>query len=282
MSDFDYNESSRARGGVSRGFITDDTPLNVYTPKNTITLGGYAETSFSTPNVNAYGRPIDTIYDKSTRDGSAFYTQADVHLSSGTSSTYNLPDTPHINPSSRPGDNIGNLRDQIAAGEAAAAKTALVNKYYQSIAEDYKSLNLPEKIPYDQFVVGKDGKTLYWKPEEDKVIPLISKRGGGFLALNTLASKYGNGETETIRTSMGLENYNLKTRKTGKLSPTVEENVQQVYDILPAEDADITPVVADHTIASTEIATKALDEELTPEQSAALGTIDDPPLISSG
>ena len=41
---------------------------------------------------------------------------------------------------------------------------------------------------------------------------------------------------------------------------------------------DITPVVADHTKGSVEIATEALDEELTPEQSAALGTIDDPPL----
>ena len=36
--------------------------------------------------------------------------------------------------------------------------------------------------------------------------------------------------------------------------------------------------MADHAIASIEIATKALDEELTPEESAALGTIDDPPL----
>ena len=85
MSDFDYNESSRARGDVARGFITDDTPLKVYTPNDTITPGGYAETSFSTQNVDAYGRPIDTLYDKSIRDGSAFDTQADVHISSGTS-----------------------------------------------------------------------------------------------------------------------------------------------------------------------------------------------------
>ena len=137
---------------------------------------------------------------------------------------------------------------------------------------------LPEKIPYDQFEVGRDGKTLYWTPEEGKVIPLRNNRGGGFLTLGTLASKYGNGGTDAIRTSMGLKDYNSKTRKTGKLSPKGEKNVQHAYDILPDEDVDITPVVADHTIASVEIATKALDEELTPEQSAALGTIDDPPL----
>ena len=277
MSDFDYNESSRARGDVARGFITDDTPLNVYTPNDTITPGGYAETSFSTQNVDAYGRPIDTLYDKSTRDGSAFDTTADVYSSDGTSVS-TLPDPPLITPSTEPGGNIGNLRDEIAAAEAAAAKTALVNEYYQSIAEDYEGLPLPKKIPYDQFKIGEDGKALYWTPEKGKVIPLRNNRGGGFLALSTLASKYGDGGTNAIRTSMGLEDYNSKTRKTGKLSPKVEKNVRHARDILPAENVDITTVVVDHAIASAEIATKALDEELTPEQSAALGTIDDPPL----
>ncbi|KAK3758960.1 hypothetical protein RRG08_024284 [Elysia crispata] len=277
MSDFDYNESSRARGDVARGFITDDTPLNVYTPNDTITPGGYAETSFSTQNVDAYGKPIDTLYDKSTRDGSAFDTSVDFHISSRTSID-TLPDPSRITPSTRPGDNIMNLRDEITAADRAAAKTALVNEYYQSIAEDYKGLPLPEKIPYDQFEVGRDGKTLYWTPEEGKVISVINTRGGGFLALSTLASKYGNGGTEAIRESMGLKKYDSKTRKTGKLSPKCEEAVQHAYDITPDEDVDITPVVADHMKGSVEIATEALDEELTPEQSAALGTIDDPPL----
>ena len=245
MEDFDAFD----RPGGARGAIFDNTPLDVYTPDDTITTGGSAETSFSTQNVDAYGRPIDT-----------------------------LPDPPRITPSFRPGDNIGNLRDEIIAAELAASKTALVNKYYKSIAEDYKGLPLPEKIPYDQFEVGRDGKTFYWTPEEGKVIPLRNNRGGGFLSLATLASKYGNGGTDAIRTSMGLKDYNSKTRKTGKLSPKVEKNVQHAYDILPAENVDITPVVADHTIASVEIVTKALDEELTPEQSAALGNIDDPPL----
>ena len=146
------------------------------------------------------------------------------------------------------------------------------------IAEDYEGLPLPKKIPYDQFEVGEDGKTLYWTPKEGKVISLRNNRGGGFLALSTLVSKYGDGGTNAIRTSMGLENYNAKTRKTGELSPKVEKNVRHARDILPAENVDITTVVVDHAIASAEIATKALDEELTPKQSAALGTIDDPPL----
>ena len=272
MADFDFNESRRARVDVARGAFADDTPLNVYTPNDTITPGGYAETSFSTQNVDVYGRPIDTLYDKSTRDGSAFDTPADVHLSSGTSVS-TLPDPPLISPSTEPGGNIGNLRDEIAA-----AKTALVNKYYRSTAEDYKGLTLPKKIPYDQFEVGRDGKTLYWTPEEGKVISIISSRGGGFLALGTLASKYGNGGTDAIRKSMGLKEYDSNTRKTGELSPKGKNKVQHASDILPAENVNITPNVADQAAASAEIATEALDEELTPEQSAALKTIDDPPL----
>ncbi|KAK3741019.1 hypothetical protein RRG08_005709 [Elysia crispata] len=258
------------------GFNTDKTPLVDYTHDDNINLGDTAETSFITPSGGAE-RPIDSLYDTSTRDGSTFDTTADVYNTDETS-VGTLPDPPRITPSFRPGDNIVNLRDEIIAANFDAAKTALVKEYYQSIAEDYKSLPLPEKIPYDQFEVGEDGKTLYWTPEKGKVIPLRNNRGGGFLSLGTLASKYGNGGTDAIRTSMGLKDYNSKTRKTGELSSKGKKNVKRAFDILPAEDVDITPVVADHTIASVEIATKALDEELTPEQSAALETIDDPPL----
>ena len=274
MDDFDD-------GGF--GFNTDKTPLVDYTHDDNINLGNTAETSFSNPSGGAE-RPIDSLYDTSTRDGSTFDTTADVystdgtsvdttadvHISSGTS-FINLPNPPRITPSSRPGDNIGKLWGKLADSELAAAKKALVNEYYQSIAKNYEGLPLPKKIPYDQFKVSRNGKTLYWTPEEGKVISIISKRGGGFLALSTLASKYGNGGIEAIRNSMGLNDY-MKTQKNRETQP-------QAYDnILPAEDADITPALVDHTLASAEIATKALDEELTPEQSAALGTINDPPL----
>ena len=221
MADFDFNESSRARVDVARGAFADDIPLNVYTPNDTITPGGYAETSFSTQNVDAYGRPIDTLYDNSTRDGSAFDTSVDVHISSGTSID-TLPDPPRITPSTRPGDNIMNLRDEITAADRAAAKTARVNEYYQSIAKNY-GLPLPEKIPYDQFEVGRDVKTLYWTPEEGKVISVINTKGGGFLALSTLASKYGNGGTEAIRKSMGLKEYDSNTRKNRETQPQGRE-----------------------------------------------------------
>ena len=265
--------------------------------------GGAAGTSFNTPT-GAYGRPIDTLYDKSTRDGSAFDTKADVYSTDGRPID-TLPDTPLHNPSTEPGGNIGNLRDELAAAaaeakaaaaaaeaeakakakpaeaeakaaEAEAAKIALVNEFYQSNAKKY-GLPLPEKIPYDQFEVGEEEgiKTIYWTPKEGTKISIINRMGGGFLALSTLVSKYGKDGTEAIRTSMGLKDYNSKTRK---LSPNTQKQVQQASDNLPAKDVEITPVVADQAAASTEKAAEALDEQLTPEQSAALGTIDDPPL----
>ena len=168
--------------------------------------------------------PMEDRSIPSTTRAPAFDTQADVHISSGTSID-TLPDPPRITPSTEPGGNIGNLRDEIAAAETAAAKTALVNEYYKSIKEDYKGLPLPKKIPCDQFEVGRDGKTLYWTPEKGKVISIISSRGGGFLALGTLASKYGNGGTDAIRKSMGLKEYDSNTRKTGKLSPKCEKTL---------------------------------------------------------
>ena len=59
MADFDFNESSRARDDVASSAFTDDyIPLDYFTPPNA--TGGFAETSFIDPNVNAYGRPIDT------------------------------------------------------------------------------------------------------------------------------------------------------------------------------------------------------------------------------
>ncbi|KAK3743231.1 hypothetical protein RRG08_064083 [Elysia crispata] len=47
MSDFDFNESRRARVDVARGTFADDTPLNNYTPPEA--TGGFAETSFIDP-----------------------------------------------------------------------------------------------------------------------------------------------------------------------------------------------------------------------------------------
>ncbi|KAK3756426.1 hypothetical protein RRG08_029096 [Elysia crispata] len=68
MAEFDLNESSRAKADVARGAFADDIPLDTYTTTDAmgggdtiITPGGNAETPFSTRNVDAYGRPINTL-----------------------------------------------------------------------------------------------------------------------------------------------------------------------------------------------------------------------------
>ena len=61
-----------------------------------------------------------------------------------------------------------------------------------------------------------------------------------------------------------------------------EKGLQQAVDTLPAGGENIPlpdfSSVADDAIASAEVATTGLDEELTSGQAAALATIDDPPL----
>ncbi|KAK3794880.1 hypothetical protein RRG08_001028 [Elysia crispata] len=176
-------------------------------------VAGDAETSFITPPDDETS--VGTLYDQSIRDGNAIDIPVDVHVAAGTSL-----DTP----STEPGDNIQNLQDGLRAAELAAAKTNLVKEFYQSIKTDYEGLPLPKKIPYDQFGVSGDGKTLYWTPEEGKVISMRKRRGGaGFLALGTLAQKYGDGGTDAIRTSMGLESYTSKREKRGNSAPSARK-----------------------------------------------------------
>ena len=66
MDVFDYNESGRARADVAPGAFADDIPLDYYNPPEATGGGDYvapritgnAETSFSTRNVDAYGKPL--------------------------------------------------------------------------------------------------------------------------------------------------------------------------------------------------------------------------------
>ena len=62
----------------------DTTPLIDYTHDDNIILGGNTETSFITLSGGAE-RPIDSLYDNSTRDGSTFDATADVYSTDGTS-----------------------------------------------------------------------------------------------------------------------------------------------------------------------------------------------------
>ena len=79
--------------------------------------------------------------------------------------------------------------------------------------------HLEDRIDYEHFGIDGDGKTLYWTPS-DKGIPMTATTGKfDFLALSSLATKYGVGCTVAVRSSLGLTGY---TSKTSRLSSAAE------------------------------------------------------------
>ena len=53
------------------------------------------------------------------------------------------------------------------------------------------------RIDYSQFAIDGDGKTLYWTPGDKKISVAATRGGFRFLALHTLARRYGTGGTCT-------------------------------------------------------------------------------------
>ena len=87
------------------------------------------------------------------------------------------------------GYNIQTLRGGIRKAELEAQKKRLVDTFYKEVKRAYGLR--PDSIDYNQFRVDDDGTTLYWTPG-DKKISISTTRGGvQFLALSTLASRYG-------------------------------------------------------------------------------------------
>ena len=84
----------------------------------------------------------------------------------------------------------------------------LVNTFYK-IVRVYELR--PDCIDYDRSRTDADGKTLFWTPG-DKTIFITTMRGGGFrfLALSTLASRFGVGGTDALRRLLGLIGYTRK------------------------------------------------------------------------
>ena len=67
-----------------------------------------------------------------------------------------------------------------------------------------------------------NGKTLYWEPGDGKKIRMTSTRGRfQFLALLTLATRYGDGGTNALHDSLGL------TYKSGKRLPKAAKEIIQ-------------------------------------------------------
>ena len=145
-----------------------------------------------------------------------------------------------------------------------------VDDYYNAAAEAGLTPSLGRDPGKFELVDGRIWLKAY--PNLD----LVNKRSGRPLALSTLASRGG---IKAIREDLGFANWS-QTRK--PLSANGERALQQAVDSLPAGGENIPPEelssVVQEAIAGAEMATTTLDEELTSEQTAALATIDDPPL----
>ena len=142
--------------------------------------------------------------------------------------------------------NIGqcHVRGEIREAELEAQKKRLVDTFYKEVNHAYGLR--PDSIDYDQFRIDDDGKTLYWTPG-DKKISISTTRGGvRFLALSTLASRYGVGGTDALRRSLGLTGY---TRK--GLSSSAVKALQQADKTLPS-NLDNIERIADSARQSAE------------------------------
>ena len=106
------------------------------------------------------------------------------------------------------GDNIQSLRSEIREAELETQNKRLVDTFYK---EGNCAYGLrPDSIDYDQFRIDAEGKTLYWTPADKKILITTTRGGVRFLALSTLASRYGVGGTDAMQRSLGLTGYTQK------------------------------------------------------------------------
>ena len=161
------------------------------------------------------------------------------------------------------GDHIQSLRGEFREAELEAQKKRLVDTFNKEVTQVYGLC--PDSIDCDQFRIDDDGKMLYWTPG-DKKISISTTRGGvRFLVLSTLASRYGVGGTDAVRSSLGLTGY---TRK-GLRSSAVKA-LQQADKTLPSNldniELEDLPGKADSARQSAE------------QVESTLTTIDDQPI----
>ena len=119
--------------------------------------------------------------------------------------SFNLPDQPLDPPLDvqqqlhASGERIQSLRGEIRQGELG---TRTRKSFYNEVNRAY-GFRLEGLIDYEQFWIDDDGKTLYWTAG-DKRIPMTATRGKfNFLALSSLATKYGVGGTDPVRRLIG-------------------------------------------------------------------------------
>ena len=156
------------------------------------------------------------------------------------------------------GDNIQSLRGEIREAELEAQKKRLVDTFYKEVNRAYGLR--PDSIEYDQFRIDADGKTLYWTSGDKKILITTTRGGVRFLALTTLASRYGVSGTDALRRSLGLTGY---TRK--GLGSSAVKAIQQADKALPSnfdniELEDLTGI-ADSARRSAEQVETTIDDQ---------------------
>ncbi len=179
------------------------------------------------------------------------------------------------------GDNLQNLRDELQQSELEEQKKRLVGAFYTEVERRYR-LRPNENIDYKQFEIDKDGKTLYWLRGDTRIRISSVKGAIRFRGLSTLAKEWGAGGTHAIRTQLGLTDYDSRIKSS--LNSEAASKLKQTISNLPSSsDVDTTPLQDLFSVAKkTEEAVGSATEALTEEQDAALKTITDPPLDTSG
>ncbi|MCW4239154.1 MAG: hypothetical protein N0E58_23165, partial [Candidatus Thiodiazotropha endolucinida] len=166
------------------------------------------------------------------------------------------------------GDNLQNLQGELKQAELEAQKKRLVDTFYKEVNRAY-GLRPGGRIDYSQFGIDDDGKTLYWTPG-DKKIPITATRGQfRFLALSTLATRYGEGGTHALRSSLGFPEY---TSKTQRLSSSAVKALQQADKALPS-GANLETIELQDLPGIADSARRSAEDVET-----ALKTIDDQPI----
>ena len=159
------------------------------------------------------------------------------------------------------GDNIESLRGEIREAEIETQKKRLIDTFYKEVNRAYGFR--PDGIDYDQFRIDDDGKTLYWTPG-DKKISISTTRGGvRFLALSTLASRYGVGGTEVLRRSLRTCARKGLSSSAVKVLQQADKTLLSNLDNIELEDL---PGIADSARQSAE------------QVESTLTTIDDQPI----
>ena len=183
----------------------------------------------------------------------------------GIDDDFDLPDPPMEPPLdvqqqlNASGDNLQYLQDELRQVELEAQKKRLVDTFYNEVSRTY-GLRPEGKIEYSQF--GIDPTVRHFTGHlKTRRSPLLQ-----FLALGTLAQRYGNGGTYALRRSLGLTDYRSCVSR--GLGREAVETLQNAEDTLPKniESVELKDLsgVADTTSQSVE------------DVETALKTINDP------